>query len=84
VAGIVEGNSKDSGCLIVVTGFYGRFSDQWVLDIACTFHKSPKRNWFTIYESVDGGSVLMGNDVACKIVSMGTIRIRMHNGSHSS
>jgi hypothetical protein len=41
---------------------------------------SPKRDWFTTYESVNGGSVLMGNNVACKIVGIGTIRIRMHDG----
>jgi hypothetical protein len=41
---------------------------------------SPKRDWFTTYESVNGGLVLMGNDVACKIVGIGTIRIRMHDG----
>jgi hypothetical protein len=39
----------------------------------------PKRA-ITTYESVNGGSVLMRNDVACKIVGMGTIRIRMHDG----
>ncbi len=41
---------------------------------------SPKKDWFTTYESVNGGSILMGNDVVYKIVGMGTIRIRMHNG----
>jgi len=41
---------------------------------------SPKRDWFTTYESVNGGSILMRNDVVYKIVGMGTIRIRMHDG----
>jgi len=80
MTGIVEGNYEDSGFVLAITGFDGRFSDQWVLDTACTFHMSPKRDWFTTYESVDGGSILMGNNVACKIVGMGTIRIRMHDG----
>ena len=40
---------------------------------------SPKRDWFITYESVNGGSVLMGNDVVCKIVGIGTIKIRMHD-----
>jgi hypothetical protein len=35
------------------------FYDKWVLDIACTFHMSPKRNWFTTYEMML---------LACKIV----------------
>jgi hypothetical protein len=41
---------------------------------------SPKRDWFTTYELVNGGSVLMGNDVAYKIIGIGTIRIMTHNG----
>jgi hypothetical protein len=41
---------------------------------------SPKKDWFTTYELVNAGSVLMRKDVACKIVGMGTIRIRMHDG----
>jgi hypothetical protein len=41
---------------------------------------SPKRDWFTAYDFVNGGLVLMGNDVACKIVGMDIIRIRMHDG----
>jgi len=41
---------------------------------------SPKRDWFTTYESVNGGSILMGNDVVYKIVGIGTIRMKMHDG----
>jgi hypothetical protein len=80
VAVVVKGNYEDLGFVLAITGFDSRFSDQWVLDTACTFHTSHKRDWFTTYESVDGSSVLMGNDVACKIVGMGTIRIMMHDG----
>ena len=40
---------------------------------------SPKRDWFINYESVDSGSVLMGNGVVCKIVDIGVIRIRMYD-----
>jgi hypothetical protein len=40
---------------------------------------SPKRDWFANYELVNGGSVLMGNNVTCKIIGIGTVRIRMHD-----
>jgi hypothetical protein len=43
VAGVVEGNSEGLEFVLVVTDFDGRFSNQWVLDTACTFHMSPKR-----------------------------------------
>jgi hypothetical protein len=80
VAGIVEGKSEASDIVLAVTVSDGPFNDKWVLDTACTFHMSLKRDWCTTYESVNGGSVLMGNDVACKIVGIGTIRIRMYDG----
>jgi hypothetical protein len=41
---------------------------------------SPEMDWFTTYELVNGGSVLNGNDVAYKIVAIGTIKIKMYNG----
>jgi hypothetical protein len=80
VAGVVEAKSEGPDLVLAVTIFYGGFNDKWVLDSACAFHMSPKRDWFTTYESVNGGSVLIGNDVTCKIVGIGTIRIRMHDG----
>lgn len=41
---------------------------------------SLKRDWCTTFESVNGDLVLMGSDIAYKIVGIGTIRIRMHDG----
>jgi hypothetical protein len=79
VAGVVDGNSEGSEFVLAITNFDGRFSNLWVLDTACTFHMSLKMDWFTTSESVNGGSVLMGNDVTSKIVGMGTIRIRIHD-----
>ena len=40
----------------------------------------PYRDWFTNYQSIDGGKVLMGNNVVCKVVGIGAIKIRMHDG----
>jgi hypothetical protein len=65
--------------VIAITVSDGHLNDKWVLDNACTFYISPKRDWFTTYESINSGSVLMGNNFACKIVGMGTITIRMHD-----
>jgi hypothetical protein len=44
VAGVVEGNYEALKFVLVVTGSDGCFSDQWVLDNACTFHMSSKRD----------------------------------------
>lgn len=48
-------------------------SDKWMLDSGAPHHMCPNRKWFTTYQSIDGGTVLMGNNHACKIMGYGTI-----------
>jgi len=38
------------------------------------------RDWFSTYQSIEGGVVLMANDDKYKVVGKGTIRIKMHDG----
>jgi LTR polyprotein gag-polypeptide-like protein/Pol polyprotein/gag-pre-integrase-like protein/zinc knuckle protein len=56
-------------------------SGKWMLDSGASHHMCPNRKWFTTYESTNGGTVLMGNDHACKTVGLGTIRVKMHDGA---
>ena len=37
-------------------------------------------SWFHTYQSVDDGIVYMGNNVTCKTVGIGSIRIKMYDG----
>nr|GEU62740.1 hypothetical protein [Tanacetum cinerariifolium] len=37
-------------------------------------------DWFMTYEEFDAGHVFMGNDSPCKVVGIGTIQIKMHDG----
>ncbi|PHT67900.1 hypothetical protein T459_27387 [Capsicum annuum] len=40
----------------------------------------PNKDLFSTYDPVEGRVVLLGNNVACKIVGTGTVRIKMHDG----
>ena len=40
----------------------------------------PNRDCFSTYESVNSGVVLIGNNHACKIAGVGTIKVKMHDG----
>lgn len=40
----------------------------------------PNHDWFGTYESCNRGNVLMGNDAPCKIIGIGTIKIKMADG----
>ena len=46
----------------------------------CSFHMTPHKEFFSTYEKVDGGSVTLGNDDTCKVVGIGSIAIKMHDG----
>lgn len=52
----------------------------WILDSGCLFHMTPNKAWFDTYEKVATRSVLTGNDAPCKVVGMGFISIKMHDG----
>lgn len=54
------------------------------MDSACKFHRCSRRDWFTTYESVNDGSVLVWNDMACEIVGISSINIKIYNGTIST
>lgn len=51
-----------------------------MLDSGCTFHICPNRSLYHEYKSIDGGSVLMGNNNGCKIVGIGYVKKKMYDG----
>ncbi|KAK3015659.1 hypothetical protein RJ639_006333 [Escallonia herrerae] len=76
-AGVVEDNSDGADVLSVTISSLdgGR-----ILDTGCSYHICPNRDWFATYRSLDGGKVLMGNDVASKVVVICSIQSRMYDG----
>ncbi|KAG8489027.1 hypothetical protein CXB51_017119 [Gossypium anomalum] len=82
-----KGRSKSSnredysdGELLVASVNDSKVSEEWILDSGCTFHMSPNRDWFTTYETVSEGVILMGNNASCKIAGVGTIKVKMFDG----
>ncbi|KAG8474474.1 hypothetical protein CXB51_031434 [Gossypium anomalum] len=65
------------GELLVASVNDSKVSEEWILDSGCTFHMSPNRDWFTTYETVSEGVVLIGNNALCKIAGVGTIKVKM-------
>ncbi|KAG8496044.1 hypothetical protein CXB51_009475 [Gossypium anomalum] len=68
------------GELLVASVNNYKVSEEWILDLGCTFHMSPNRDWFTTYETVSEGFVLMRNNASCKIAGVGTIKVKMFDG----
>lgn len=64
-----------------VVGGRKQFSDVWLLDSGATWHMTSRREWFHKYEPISGGSVHMGDDHALEIAGIGTVKIKMFDGT---
>ncbi|KAG8474748.1 hypothetical protein CXB51_031715 [Gossypium anomalum] len=74
-------NRENSGEADVVEDYSdGELLVASINDSKGTFHMSPNRDWFTTYETVSEGVVLMGNNASCKIAGVGTIKVKMFDG----
>ncbi|CAL8989939.1 unnamed protein product, partial [Prunus brigantina] len=65
----------------LASSFADDHSKEWMLDSGCTYHMCPIREWFSSFEELDGGVVLMGNNNACKTQGIGKICLKMHDGT---
>ena len=76
---VLENASDNSNTVLTVATSGELFDQDWILDSACSYHMTPNRDWFTTYETVSGGSVLVGNNAVCKIIGVGNVRIKCHD-----
>ncbi|KAK2987526.1 hypothetical protein RJ640_030195 [Escallonia rubra] len=56
------------------------FSTEWFLDYACSFNMCAHKEWFDCLTPCKDGTVLMGNDAVCKVMGIGTIKIKIFDG----
>ena len=54
--------------------------EEWVLDSGCTYHMCLRRDWFSSYQEVNGGKVLLRNNMSFSVVEIGTLTINMFDG----
>ncbi|KAH9657439.1 hypothetical protein KPL70_023077 [Citrus sinensis] len=73
-----DDDGYDSAGVLLATGT--QTNGKWVLDSGCTYHMCPDKNLFTSYRLFNGGEVMMGNNSLCKVVGLGTIRLKMFDG----
>ncbi|KAG8485099.1 hypothetical protein CXB51_021018 [Gossypium anomalum] len=81
VTGANLANKNGDDFLLVSTSDNTKFTSEWILDSGCSFHMCPNREWFSTYSSVEGGVMCMGNDSSSKVIGIGTVKIKMHDGT---
>lgn len=52
---------------------------EWVLESGCTFHMCTIKNWLTELVDLNGGQVLMGNEVSRQIKGIGNLSLLLEN-----
>ena len=57
-----------------------RDGENWILDSNCTFHITSNQDWFSTYELLQKGAVLIGDNASCKVVGIRIVRIKMFDG----
>ena len=50
------------------------------MDSSFSYPMCPHRSYFVTFEEESGGNVQMSNNAPCKLVGIGSIQIRMHDG----
>ena len=73
VAKAEEGCNRDVFSALIATN---EIVDSWILDSGCSYHICPHDDLFHSYSSATG-IVSMGNKAPCRVVGVGTVKIRM-------
>lgn len=78
---VAEGKSDDGDAdLLSVVADSHILEDSWILDSGCSYHMCPNKEWFDTFKPHKGGTVLMGNDASCKVLGIGSVKIKMFDG----
>ena len=54
--------------------------ERWVLELGCTFHKCPRKEWFFDFREIKGGNVYLGDNTVCEVIGIENIQFKMHDG----
>ncbi|KAF5775409.1 putative RNA-directed DNA polymerase [Helianthus annuus] len=69
----------DSADVLSVT--WDEVKKHWVMDSGCSFHMTPRREYFKDLKMYSLGTVQLGDDRPCQILGIGTIVFKMNNGT---
>ena len=75
----MDDDCYDSAGVLLATGT--QTNGKGVLDSRCNYHVCPDKNlFFSVYMFFNGGEVMIGNNSLCKLIGLGTIRLKMFDG----
>ncbi|KAK9073212.1 hypothetical protein SSX86_007536 [Deinandra increscens subsp. villosa] len=75
----VESEGYESVDVLVVTS--GKSEHEWILDSGCSYHMTPLKSCFKDFKEVKKGTVQLGDDRPCEIMGIGSMVLRLGNGT---
>ena len=48
---------------------------EWILDFSASHHICPHKYWFSSYQTINDGMVLLGDRHSCNIVGVESVKI---------
>lgn len=76
-AAIVSGGYKSAEVLKI---FEIDSKRDLIIASGSSLHMYPNKNWFENFIELEGGHIILENNKTCKILGIGTIRLKMLNG----
>lgn len=68
----------DSAEVLMVSDF--EVQNEWILDSGCSYHMTPNREYLIDFKDIKGSKVLLGNNEACVVQGVDSVRIKAHDG----
>lgn len=56
------------------------FKEVWILDTGCSFHMTPRKDWFVNLKESSSGSLRIANDFVSTVESVGTVIVQTSDG----
>ena len=57
-----------------------KYNKERLLDFGALHHICPHKGWFSSYQTVNDGIVLLGDNHSCKTVGVGSVKTKMFDG----
>ena len=73
------GDGYDSGEVLLVSN--ADTSQEWILDLGCTYHMTHNNGLLTDCKSIDGANVVLGKSDTCQEEGIGTPSIKMFDST---
>ena len=74
VISLGEESYEDADVLVVLSL---EIEDSWVIDSGFSYHMSSRIEYFKTLNMMQGGVVCLGDNKACEVHGIGTIRLKM-------